>query len=85
MERVIDASRERNDREQKKRAPGGSVRFYRDSVIWKNLIVICVAWFSTLMVHFGLIREDTYNIIYDVRKIYGFFYPPPPPCVCIWL
>ena len=53
----MDASRERNAREQKKRASGGSIRFYKDGVIWKNLIVIYVAWFSTLMVHFGLIRE----------------------------
>ena len=60
MERVMDASRERNAREQKKRASGGSIRFYKDGVIWKNLIVIYVAWFSTLMVHFGLIRELPY-------------------------
>ena len=64
-------SRERNAREEKRKAAGGSIRFYRDGVIWKNLMVIYVAWFSTLMVHFGLIRR---SVRQDTGDIYTNFF-----------
>ena len=46
-------------------------RFFRDGVIWKNLLVIYFAWFSTLMVHFGLIRR---SVRQDTGDIYTNFF-----------
>ena len=67
----MNTDRERNAREEKRRAAGGSIKFFRDGVIWKNMIVVWFAWFSTLMVHFGLIRR---SVRQDTGDIYTNFF-----------
>ena len=68
----LNTDRERNAREEKRRAAaGGSIRFFRDCVIWKNMMVVWFAWFSTLMVHFGLIRR---SVRQDTGDIYTNFF-----------
>ena len=68
----MNTDRERNAREEKRRAAaGGSIRFFRDCVIWKNMMVVWFAWFSTLMVHFGLIRR---SVRQDTGDIYTNFF-----------
>ena len=71
MEKLVETARERNAKEAKKKAAGGSLRYYRSGVIWKNLFVVYFAWFSTLMVHFGLIRR---SVRQDTGDIYTNFF-----------
>ena len=71
MEKLVETAKERNAKEAKKKAAGGSIRYCRAGVIWKNLIVVYFAWFSTLMVHFGLIRR---SVRQDTGDIYTNFF-----------
>ena len=71
MEKLVESAKERIVKETKKKMAGGSISYYRAGIIWKNLIIVYIAWFSTLMVHFGLIRR---SVRQDTGDIYTNFF-----------
>ena len=71
MNEIIEEAKKKNQMQSQRRRLGANIRFYRSGTIWKNLWLIYLAWFATLMVHFGLLRR---SVRQDTGDIYVNFF-----------